>query len=68
MSALDVIEAIHTTGAQRRLRPDPIPDEVVWDILDAAIRGPSGGNGQSWRWVVVTDPAVATTGPQPDFG
>lgn len=55
---LGVIDAIFTTGAQRRLRPDPVPDEIVWEILDAAIRGPSGGNSQGWRWVVVTDDAV----------
>jgi len=30
----------------------------VWAILDAAVRGPSGGNQQSWGWVVVTDPAI----------
>jgi nitroreductase len=56
--SLDVIDAIYTTGAQRRLREDPVPEEVIWELLDAAIRGPSGGNGQPWRWLVVTDPAV----------
>jgi nitroreductase len=35
-----------------------VPDGVVWEILDAAIRGPSGGNDQRWRWLVVTDQAV----------
>ena len=56
--AIDVIDAIYTTGAQRRLRPDAVPDDVIWQILDAAIRGPSGGNDQHWRWLVVTDPAI----------
>ena len=56
--AIDVIDAIYTTGAQRRLRPDAVPDDVVWAVLDAAIRGPSGGNDQRWRWLVVTDQAV----------
>lgn len=55
---LDVEEAIFTTRAVRRLRPDPVPDAVVWAVLDAAIRGPSGGNAQRWGWVVVADPAV----------
>jgi nitroreductase len=31
---------------------------VLWAILDAAVRGPSGGNTQSWGWVVVTDQQV----------
>lgn len=56
--SLDVIDAIYTTGAQRHLREEPVPEEVIWELLDAAIRGPSGGNGQPWRWLVVTDPAV----------
>jgi nitroreductase len=55
---LDVIDAIFTTGAQRRLKPDPVPDWMVWTVLDAAIRGPSGGNSQRWAWVVVTDDEV----------
>ncbi|WP_037568739.1 nitroreductase family protein [Phaeacidiphilus oryzae] len=48
-------EALHSTPARRYLAPDPIPEPVLWEILDAAIRGPSGGNRQQWGWVVVTD-------------
>ncbi len=55
---LDVLEAIHSTPARRYLKSDPIPDDVLWTILDAAIRGPTGGNTQGWGWVVVTDPEV----------
>ena len=54
---LDVLEAIHSTPARRFLGSDPIPDEVLWELLDAAIRGPSGGNSQIWGWVVVRDQA-----------
>lgn len=54
-SALDIL---HSTPSRRYLSPEPIPDEVLWDILDAAVRGPSGGNRQGWGWVVVTDPEV----------
>jgi nitroreductase len=55
---LPLLEALHSTPARRYLSPDPIPDDVLWAILDAAIRGPSGGNTQRWGWVVVTDQAV----------
>jgi nitroreductase len=55
---LTVLEALHSTPARRYLAPDPIPDDVLWAILDAAIRGPSGGNTQAWGWVVVTDQRV----------
>jgi nitroreductase len=55
---LSALEALHSTPARRYLSPEPIPDDVLWAILDAAIRGPSGGNTQSWGWVVVTDQEV----------
>ncbi len=52
---MDLYEALYTTRAMRRVRPDPIPDDVVASMLDAAIRAPSGSNAQSWRWLTVTD-------------
>ena len=55
---LDVLEAMHSTRSIRFLKPDPIPDEVIWAILDAAIRGPNGSNTQRWGWIVVRDPEV----------
>lgn len=55
---LDVLDAIHTTRAQRFLKPDPIPEDVIWEILDAAVRGPTGGNQQGWGWVVIRDQAT----------
>lgn len=55
---LGVLAAIHSTPARRYLSAEPIPDDVLWAILDAAIRGPSGGNAQAWGWMVITDKAV----------
>jgi nitroreductase len=52
---MDAREVLYTTRAMRRVKPDPIPDDVVARILDAAIRAPSGGNAQSWKFVVVDD-------------
>jgi len=61
---MDVYEALYTTRAMRRVRPDPIPQDVQARILDAAIRAPSGGNSQNWRFILVDDPAVkARLGP-----
>lgn len=55
---LSALVALHSTPARRYLSSRPIPDQVLWAVLDAAIRGPSGGNRQAWGWVVVTDPLV----------
>jgi nitroreductase len=57
-SELGALEALHSTPARRYLAPDPIPEDVLLAILDAAIRGPSGGNSQGWGWVVVTDAEI----------
>ncbi len=46
-----------TLRAVRRLKPDPLPDEVLQRILQAAAWAPSGGNVQPWRVVAVRDPA-----------
>jgi nitroreductase len=40
----------------RRLKSDPVAEELVWKVMDAAIRAPSGGNLQPWNFVVVQDP------------
>lgn len=55
---LGAVEAITTTPSVRRVKPDPIPDETIWTILDAAIRGPYSGFAERWAWVVVTDQAT----------
>ncbi len=61
---MDVREALYTTRAMRRVRPDPIPVGVQARILDAAIRAPSGGNTQGWRFLLIDDPAIkAKLGP-----
>jgi nitroreductase len=51
-------EAMETQRAIRRLKPDPIDDEVLLRCLELAICAPSGGNLQTWHWVIVRDPAV----------
>jgi nitroreductase len=61
---MDVYEALYTTRAMRRCKPDPIPIDVQKRILDAAVRAPTGGNTQNWRFMLVDDAAVkAKLGP-----
>jgi nitroreductase len=53
-----LFETLYTARALRRFRRDPVPDEVLFQLLDAAIRAPSGQNAQDWRFVLVRDPAL----------
>jgi 3-oxoacyl-[acyl-carrier protein] reductase len=53
--AMSLDEAIYTTRAMRRLRTDPVPTELLSQIVEAATMGPSGNLMQNWRFYVVTD-------------
>lgn len=55
---MDLHEALYTTRAMRRVRPDPVPIEVQRKMVDAAVRAPSAGNGQNWRFLLVDDPEL----------
>lgn len=50
-----IFEAIYTTRALRRFKPDPVPDALLFQALDAAIRAPAGGNNQNWHFVIIRD-------------
>jgi nitroreductase len=52
---MDIFEAINTQRAMRRLKPDPVPDDLIWKLLDAAVRAPSGANRQPWNFIVIRD-------------
>jgi len=56
--AFNLFEAINTNRAIRRFRSDPVPDELLQRVLDAATRAPSGTNRQNWRFLVLRDPSV----------
>jgi nitroreductase len=52
---MEFYEVATTQRAMRRLKTDPVPDELIWKILDTAIKAPSGGNRQPWNFLVVTN-------------
>ena len=50
-----LFETMHTMRTMRRLKPDPVPDEMIRKVLAAAVCAPSGQNTQRWAFLVVTD-------------
>lgn len=52
---------MYTSRSLRRFKPDPVPQDVAFQLIDAAIRAPTGHNSQDWRFVLVTDPDVKRT-------
>ncbi len=56
LSSVDLFEAMRCAPTTRHFKPDPVPQEVLLRVFDAARFAPSGGNRQGWRVVVVQDP------------
>jgi nitroreductase len=52
---LSVAEAIKRRRSIRSFKPDPVPEEYIMEMLEAARLAPSGSNRQPWRFIVVTD-------------
>lgn len=51
-----LLQLIKSRRSIRAFKPDPIPDEHVKLIIEAARWAPSAGNLQPWHFVVVRDP------------
>ena len=47
MAEIGLFEAIYSARSLRRFNPDPVPDDVITKVLDAAIRAPSGKIGRA---------------------
>ncbi len=55
---IDLFEAIDTQRGIRYFRPDPVPDELITRLLQAAIKAPSGGAQQGWSFIVIRDQEI----------
>lgn len=53
-----VIDAIKNRRSIRKYKPDPVPDEVILELLEYARLAPSAHNSQPWRFVVLKDEAI----------
>lgn len=55
---MELLDAMRTTPATRAFTEEDIPDDVLYEILDAARFAPNGGNRQAWKVILVRDPEV----------
>ena len=58
----DLFEIMRSTRSMRRLKPDPVPDALLRQVLEAGTCAANGGNMQSWRFLVIRDPAIKDRG------
>ncbi len=61
-------EAIEKRRSIRKFKPDPVSQEILLALLDAARRAPSGCNAQPWRFKIVTDEAAKSKLAQAAYG
>ena len=54
---MGIFETIYNCRAMRRIKPDPVPEDLLLKLIDAANQAPSGSNMQTGRWIIVRDPA-----------
>jgi nitroreductase len=55
---MELLRAMRTTPATRSFADEPLPDDVLFTILDHARFAPNGGNRQAWHVIAVRDQAV----------
>jgi len=58
MNYEDFLGLLHHRRSIRRFKPDPIPEDYITKILDAARYAMSGANSQPWEFIVVKDPKI----------
>jgi nitroreductase len=51
-------EAMETQRAIRRLKPDPVDDQIILRLIELALKAPTGSNGQKWEFIIVKNPQV----------
>jgi nitroreductase len=55
---MDVVEAVKTRKSIRGFKKDPVPKDVLKEILEISCRAPSGSNSQPWEFAVVGGEAL----------
>lgn len=55
---MDTLECIRTRRSVRKYTNQPLTNDKIFQIIQAAVDAPSGKNGQPWKFRIITDPSV----------
>lgn len=55
---MDAIEAMLTRRSIRKYTAEPVSEEAINGLLEAAMAAPSAGNQQPWHFIVIRDRAL----------
>lgn len=59
---MDVFEAIHSRYSQGKVKPDPVPRELIEKMLHAAVQAPNHYKVRPWRFVVLSGEGLRKLG------
>ena len=60
---MDAMEAILTRRSVRKYKKKTLPDNIIKELLEAAMSAPSAGNEQPWHFVIIDDPQILSEVP-----
>ncbi|MXY21193.1 MAG: hypothetical protein F4Y49_07645 [Dehalococcoidia bacterium] len=55
---IGLFDALYSQRAIRYFKPDPVSDELIHKLIEAATKAPSGSNKQGWKFLVIRDQAT----------
>jgi nitroreductase len=61
---MNTFDAIFTRRSIRKYTPQPVPEELVTELLKSAMAAPSAGNEQAWQFIVIRDRALLDAVPK----
>jgi nitroreductase len=68
---MQTMECISERRSVRNYKPDPIPEEIVKEVIEAATHAPSSGNVQDWEFIIIrnleTKTKIAAAAWEQDF-
>ncbi len=59
---MDILETIHLRQSIGKLKPDPVPRELVEKLLDAAVQAPNHYKVRPWQFIVLSGEALLRLG------
>lgn len=64
MKIMDSLKAILTRRSIRKYTDEPVPDQIIMELLAAAMAAPSAGNEQPWHFIVINDRQILNEIPK----
>ena len=55
---METLEAIKTRRSVRKYKKEKIPNDILEELLEAGMSGPTGGNGKPWQFIIINDPEI----------